>query len=264
MTKAYLLEDSNWNKIKKRIKKAENILLFLDYDGTLAPFRADPLKASALPQIEKSLECLQASNNYYLSFVSGRKLSQLKKMLALEEVNYAGSHGLEIDLSFKKGIIYPEQENEIYQLSRKKYQQVKEKYSDVEEIKIEDKGFGLALHFTSEEKLKEVELKLKSIFKDSAYQLLAGRKILELRPRGWDKGKTVDFITAEINKYYQLKNRLRIYIGDDSTDEDAFKVLQKGITVYVQNEDDLNTEAEYYLKNPQDTAELLKKITGEV
>jgi trehalose 6-phosphate phosphatase len=93
--------------------------------------------------------------------------------------------------------------------------------------------------------------------------LLSGREVIEIRPKGWDKGKAVNYISDQIREKSDINEVLRIYIGDDRTDEDAFKVLKDGITIYVQNEDDLNTEAEYYLRDPEDTAKLLKSLAGE-
>ena len=263
MNKKFILDDKNFKEIKAKIDQAENVLLFLDYDGTLAPFKTDPLSAFALPEIEEKLEKLEKKSKYYLSLVSGRKLSELKKMIGLSRCNYAGSHGLEINLSFAEGVIYPHKNEKLDVLSKKNYQKSKEKYSEAESIKLEDKGFGLALHFDSKIKQEETEKELKALFENTSYQVLSGRKIIELRPAGWDKGKAVNYISNQVKENLDIDNVLRIYIGDDRTDEDAFKVLKNGITVYVQNEDNLNTEAEYYLRNPEDTAELLKKFAGE-
>ena len=264
MNKKFILDDKHLNIIKAEIEKAENILLFLDYDGTLAPFRADPLSAFALPEIESCLKKLEKSSKYYLSLISGRKLTELKKMINLSRSNYAGSHGLEIEMSFAEGVIYPNQNKSLNFLSRKNYQKTREKYKKAEDVKVEDKGFGLALHFNSEEKQSEEEEKLQLLFENTDYQVLSGRKIVEIRPKGWDKGKAVNYISAQIKEKLDINDVLKIYIGDDRTDEDAFKILDDGITIYVQNEDNLNTEAEYYLRNPRDTAELLKVIAGKL
>ena len=257
MNKKYIFDKKNRALIKKEISKAENILLFLDYDGTLAPFKNDPLTAFVLPEIKNSLDKLEKSSKYYLSLVSGRKLNELKKMIDLSHSNYAGSHGLEIE------VIYPYQNQKIDVLSKKNYQKVKEEFLQAESVELEDKGFGFALHFKSELKKKEAKKELKVLFENTAYQVLSGRKIIEIRPKGWDKGKAVNYITDQIKANLNLANGLRIYIGDDRTDEDAFKVVKDGITIYVQNENDLNTEAEFYLKDPSDTAELLKKFAGD-
>ncbi len=263
MSKKYIMDDKYLNNIQKKLNKAENVLLFLDYDGTLAPFQADPLSAFALPEIEQALKKLDKEHKFHLSLVSGRKLSELKKMIKLSCSNYAGSHGLEIDMSFAEGKIYPDQNKKPDVLSKKNYQKTKEKYLKAEAVRVEDKGFGLALHFDSEKAQSEAEKELQVLFENTSYQVLSGRKVIEIRPESWDKGKAVDYISKQIKDNLDIKNNLRIYIGDDRTDEDAFKVLKDGITIYVQNEDDLNTEAEYYLKNPEDTAKLLKKIAGD-
>lgn len=264
MNKKYILDAHNLKTVKRKIEAAENLFLFLDYDGTLAPFNPEPLSAYALPQIEKSLDIIKSKENYYLSLVSGRRLSELKNMIHLEDTSFAGSHGLEIELCFENGVIYPYQTKSIDPLSKKNYDQVKRNYQKADDIKVEDKGFGLALHFNSLEKQKEHENKLDSLFSGSAYQLLSGRKIIEIRPEGWDKGKAVNYMTQKLKENYDLDSALRIYIGDDRTDEDAFRVLDDGITVYVQNDSNLNTRAEYYLKDPEDTAKLLKKMAGEL
>lgn len=262
MNKKYIFDKKNLALVEKKISKAENIFLFLDYDGTLAPFKNDPLTAFVLPEIKKSLDKLEKSSKYHLSLVSGRKLNELKKMVNLSHSNYAGSHGLEIDMVFKKEVIYPHQNKKNDLLSQKNYQKVKEKFLESEAVELEDKGFGFALHFESELKQKKAKKELKNSFKGTTYEVLFGRKIIEIRPEGWDKGKAVNYISEQIKANLNLANGLRVYIGDDRTDEDAFKVLKNGITIYVQNEDDLNTEAEFYLKNPADTAELLKKLAG--
>mgnify|MGYP006272714521 FL=1 len=121
MNKKYALNNENLKIIEEKIAEAENVLLFLDYDGTLAPFQADPLSAFALPEIEKMLNKLEKNKKFKLSLVSGRKISELKKMIDLKCSHYAGSHGLEIEMSFAEGIIYPHQNKNIDVLSKKNY-----------------------------------------------------------------------------------------------------------------------------------------------
>lgn len=128
MNKKYILTNNNLNNLKSKLKINSNILLFLDYDGTLAPFKPDPLSAFALPKIEKELKKIEQSKKYNISLVSGRKLSQLKKMIKLKQSNYAGSHGLEIELSFLNKVIYPAQTQKEVDLEKSNYQKVKNKY----------------------------------------------------------------------------------------------------------------------------------------
>ena len=263
MNKKYALKNKYLRELKEKILRAENILFFCDYDGTLAPFNPDPAEAKALPESVENLSEIAEKRKYYLSLVSGRKLSNLKNMIQLKNVNYAGSHGFEIELFTSNQIIYPFQDQDIDQKSKEIYQEIKEKYQDRFQVKLEDKGFGIALHCSNEIIQEEISEEINKKIQDTNYQILVGRKIVEVRPEGWDKGKAVNFIAEKISDEFSLQNYLKIYIGDDKTDEDAFKVIEEGISIYVQNEDDLNTEAEYYLKNPHDTAKLLQSLAGE-
>ncbi|ADQ15681.1 trehalose-phosphatase [Halanaerobium hydrogeniformans] len=263
MNKKYALQKKYFQELNEKILRAENILFFCDYDGTLAPFNPVPAKAKALPESIKSLRLIAEKENYYLSLVSGRKLSDLKNMIQFENANYAGSHGLEIELLKDNQIIHPFQAQNIDQKSKEIYQEIKEKYQAESQVELEDKGFGIALHFNDEIMQKEISDEINKKLQSTNYQLLVGRKIVELRPQGWNKGKAVNFIAKKMVEQFSLNNYLKIYIGDDRTDEDAFKVIEAGISIYVQNEDDLNTEAEYYLKDPHDTAKLLELLAGE-
>lgn len=264
MTKKYILKNSNLKILKNKIRDSEKVLLFLDYDGSLAPFNKNPMQAFIVPKSKECLKKLRADSSYQLSLVSGRKLSELKKIFPFSDINYAGSHGLELELSFTEDIIYPYQDNKIDKLSRENYSKIKEKYQSSKEVEVEDKGFGLAFHLDSQQKAEKIKAEIEPLVKNSAYELLAGRKIIEIRPQGWDKGKAVNYITKKLKQKFKIKDPLRIYIGDDSTDEDAFEVLEDGLTIYVQNDSDLTTKAEYYLKDPKDTAELLAELAGEL
>ncbi|MGM0547776.1 MAG: trehalose-phosphatase [Bacillota bacterium] len=262
MNKKYILNEKQLNNFKKKIKSRDKILLFLDYDGTLAPFKPDPLAAFALPEIKNHLEKIEKSQKYELSLVSGRKLSQLKQMIKLKQSHYAGSHGLEIDLVFSNQTLYPVQVEKEANLDNSNYQKVKKIYSAQTGVEVEAKGFGLALHFNSQTDKKSEIKKIKELLKKDSYQVISGRQVIEIRPAAWDKGKAVNYISQQLKKEFKFNDFLRIYIGDDRTDEDAFKVLENGITIYVQNEADLETEAEFYLKNPKDTAKLLEVMAG--
>lgn len=74
---------------------------------------------------------------------------------------------------------------------------------------------------------KWVELadEVKSVIKEySQLRLTHGRKVLEIRPTiKWDKGNALEFLLESLG-YADSNELLPIYIGDDTTDEDAFKV----------------------------------------
>jgi len=84
--------------IKNRIERAEHILLLLDYDGTLVPIAETP-ELALLPQHTKhALQMLRHHPKISLGIISGRALSEIREIVGLEGIYYAGNHGLEMIL----------------------------------------------------------------------------------------------------------------------------------------------------------------------
>ena len=84
-----------------------------------------------------------------------------------------------------------------------------------------------------------------------------GKKVLEIRPPvRWDKGSLAGYLLRI--KKSKARKTLPIYIGDDKTDESAFKVLRKkGITVFV-GRPNAASNAEYYVKNTKEVFRFLR------
>jgi trehalose 6-phosphate phosphatase len=98
---------------------------------------------------------------------------------------------------------------------------------------------------------------VKTVGNDKSLELMHGEKVVEIRPKGWNKGKAVELIYIN----YASKNVLPVYIGDDTTDEDAFQVIgNQGISIFVKNDSNRSTIANYWLKNPDDVLKFLKSI----
>ncbi len=90
------------------------------------------------------------------------------------------------------------------------------------------------------------------VFDDNPFHITEGPKVLEIRPRvGWDKGMAVRWIQQASGH----PNALPVYIGDDTTDEDAFLALPDGITVSVGK--GRETSAQYFLENQESVPEFL-------
>ncbi|HUS99839.1 MAG TPA: trehalose-phosphatase, partial [Candidatus Thermoplasmatota archaeon] len=82
------------------------------------------------------------------------------------------------------------------------------------------------------------------------------------RPKGWNKGKGIELFLA---RFTAVKNILPLYIGDDITDEDAFRFLGKrGITIYVANTSKRKTSARYWVKNPNEVCSFLQSLAQMV
>ena len=141
------------------------------------------------------------------------------------------------------------------------------KLSAIKGIFIEDKGLSLSVHYRLADRIQIP--RIKTILQEATIlyalrdkiRIKSGKEVFEIRPwADWDKGKVVLWLLARWK--FSLKGRdiVPIYIGDDKTDEDAFKVLKnKGLTIFVgsPNKDSF---AQYYLKNTQEVKEFLKEI----
>src|SRR5437667_6410247 len=83
-------------RIASEVESAGNLLIFLDFDGTLAPVVNDPTLASIPPETLRTLTSLAGLEKVSLAIISGRALADLKARVGLPNLIYAGNHGLEI------------------------------------------------------------------------------------------------------------------------------------------------------------------------
>jgi len=243
----------------RTFKTGRKIALFLDFDGTLVPIQRDPKQCFLPDKIKKQLLLLAGSECCYLTILSGRALSDIKKRIGIHKIYYGGNHGLDISrpnlrythpkaLTSKSAIDY---------ITRK----LKKEISNIEGAWLENKKYSVSLHFRSV-KTEDIRL-VKKIFRNvvdkylekKLFTVMTGKKVLELVPDvSWDKGKAVLLVLK------QLKDKcLPVYVGDDRTDEDAFKALRgKGITIHIGKSK--KTSADYYLKGHWEIPRLLQQI----
>ncbi|MDD4183109.1 MAG: trehalose-phosphatase [Candidatus Omnitrophica bacterium] len=249
---------SNLSEIEKIISNS-TIFLLLDYDGTLTRIRKAPEKALINPRTKNLLNDISKNGKIKLAVISGRALPDIKSKISLSNIIYSGNHGLEISgpkIKFKM-FVPKESRKTIGDVRR----QLKRKFSSINGVIIEDKGFGVALHFR--QVYKRQIPSVKAIFNRITGPYLSGNKIMikpgkmvfDVRPAiSWDKGKAVLMLLKLKKRLCGKKTILPVYIGDDKTDEDAFSALKsKGITVFVGKKK--KTNAKYYLNN---TGEVLK------
>jgi trehalose 6-phosphate phosphatase len=256
----------------KRFKVATQILLFLDYDGTLTPIAARPEMAVLSPQARKILEAISHHNIFRLAIISGRSLSEIKALVSLENVAYAGNHGLEIECPpcysqahslGKATFIHPTAKEFQPKLERLE-QRLRQKLSGIDGAFIQNKGFTLSIHYrlatqTEASRIKKLSLEtIRGTHVSDELQVTEGKKVLEVRPPvEWNKGKAIE----RLLEIYGTPGSLPIFAGDDVTDEDGFRVLQRvgGISIFV-GEDKASSAANYYLDSPEQLHHWLGKL----
>lgn len=252
-----------WDSLKKELSH-KYIMLFLDYDGTLTPIVSAPQRAFISPEVKRLLRRLSKSPRIKLSIISGRALKDIKRLVGLKGIIYVGNHGLELagpKLKFKSPL--PPRYRKLLEKIR---DELKRRICAIKGAFVEDKGFSLSLHYRLVNK-KALPL-IATIFHETTIvprlkgqlKITSGKKVLEVRlPVAWDKGKVVLWLLAREQFATKNKKVFPIYIGDDTTDEDAFRALRnKGLTVFVGKPKE--SEARYYLKNTQEVSRLLEKI----
>jgi trehalose-phosphatase len=249
------------DKIKERMK-GNRVFLFLDFDGTLAPIADTPDKASLPPETKKILGMLAKKKGFRVALVSGRDLAGLKEKVGLSGLIYSGNHGFQVEgPGLKNELSLPEGYRKILQAVKVR---LKESLCGVKGVFIEDKGFFLALHFRLADSAdlalirKSFAASVAGPVKAHKVNIRAGKKVLEVGPgTSWDKGRIVLWLLSGQRLERGRGGVLPVYIGDDSTDEDAFRVLRKkGLTVCVGKA--AGSLAGYYLKDTRETSRFLR------
>ena len=239
----------------KKLHNASHRVLLLDYDGTLAPFQIERDKAFPYPGVRETLEKLQSSGQTRLIIVSGRAVADILPLLGLKNIpEIWGSHGFERRLP--DGSIQIQEIDPVSRQSLEKAYAWIKKYGYGNDCEI--KPASLAFHWRRREKNERVYLETKArnawapFTKDGNLSIHPFDGGLELRYDSYHKGKAVKQILAEYGSEIVVA-----YLGDDLTDEDAFKALKgKGLSVLVRDTY-RDTLADCWLKPPNELLDFL-------
>jgi trehalose 6-phosphate phosphatase len=219
-------------KIASSIRNASHVFLSLDFDGTLAPINLDPGAASMPAASRRALRVLEAGERSSVAIISGRALPDLRERVRMEEIVYAGNHGLEIT-GPGMHFIEPNAARRVEALEElTRHLQVRLRH--IPGVEVESKVLTASIHFrrASESSLEEVHRTVLDALAPivSLFQVTQGLQVFEIRPRvNWHKGHAVRWIREALGR----RDALVLYLGDDLTDEDAFRDLPDGITISV-------------------------------
>jgi trehalose-phosphatase len=241
----------------QQLKTAPSSALLLDYDGTLAPFDVDRNRAFPYPGTISILEKIAQSGATKVIVISGRPIVELRALLApMNNLEMWGTHGLEHQLSNGSYSCVPIDEEDAAALAKAQEWIVAAGLLSRAEIKLG----GIAIHWrglTPAESKSVQSLTLdgwRKIAEQSRLKLLQFEAGLELRVAHPDKGDAVTSILADLEARAAVA-----YLGDDVTDEDAFRVLNgTGLTVLVKDTY-RETNADTWLRPPQELIDLLER-----
>ncbi|HXV80566.1 MAG TPA: trehalose-phosphatase [Candidatus Binatia bacterium] len=248
--------------INEIIQHAEGkrLAVFLDYDGTLTPIADRPEQAKLSENTRAALRVL--ARKATVAIISGRDLQDVRSLVGIEDIFYAGSHGFDIAGPAGDAQVFQEGESFIPILDRAE-QEIRQRADPITGSFVERKRFSIALHYRKvpEKSLPDVQAAVdETLERFPKLRKSSGKKIYELQPDiDWHKGKALYWLLDKLD--LDRPDVLPLYIGDDLTDEDAFRSLEnRGLGIIVRDEPH-PTHAAYALENSEHVKEFLEALT---
>jgi trehalose 6-phosphate phosphatase len=237
--------------------RGKRLVVFLDYDGTLAPIVSHPEDAWLSESMRQTLRSLSA--RVPVAILTGRDLDDVRGRVLVDGIVYAGSHGFDIagagGLRRELGAAYlpvlDEAEREL-----------REALDEIPGAQLERKHFSVAAHYRNvneNDAFRVAEAVEAVAARHCQLRRIQGKKVYELLPDiDWNKGKAMLWLLETVG--FDDRNALAIYVGDDRTDEDAFSALGKhGVGIIVSERPQV-TAANYRLNNPEEVERFLQEI----
>lgn len=246
-------------QIIERQLKGKRLAVFLDYDGTLTPIRDRPELAVLSDVMHQRLDRL--GGLYPTAIVSGRAVQEVKDLVGVDDLFYAGSHGFDIVGPRGSGVRYEVGKRFVPTIEHA-HALLCSELREIDGVIIENKVYSLSVHYrlVKEERVPAIEQVIDQVLRQHPTLCKThGKKVLEVRPRvDWHKGKAVQWILGTIGSMAMAT--VALYVGDDTTDEDAFKVTaESGIGVLVTSEPRL-TAAQFVLEDSEAVGIFLERI----
>jgi trehalose-phosphatase len=249
---------ARWDEIARRLAGARPVV-FLDYDGTLSPIAPRP-ELATLPAGTRSVLARLAAR-VPVAVLSGRGREDVEALVGIGGIVYAGSHGFDIA---GPGVRWEVGEGVPAEVARAA-EELRARLGGIAGALVEDKRFAATAHYrlVAAEEVPAVERAVEEVAAGHpGLKVAGGKKVFELRPTiDWHKGKALSWL---LERLAPGEDALPLYIGDDVTDEDAFRELAgKGIGILVA-EEPRETAAEYGVRDPEEVRELLERLAAAV
>jgi trehalose 6-phosphate phosphatase len=245
-----------WHEIREQIRNAEILALLLDFDGTLVRIQRRPMQVRVSRRTKHMLERFARHPKLVVAIVSGRRRHDLQTRIGIETLHYVGLHGAEAEGTNTR--ISKDGEKILAMAKRRARKQI----APMRGMRIEDKGLSFAVHYRGAtarvaRAAKSCLLKLVAPLQHSL-KVFEGAMVWEILPNEIPgKGAAARVLLRELPK-----GTPAIYVGDDGTDESAFRTLRHQITIRVGKVKESN--AKYYLRNTSEVIHFLLRLEAEL
>lgn len=244
-----------WDEIR-RLFEGRRLALFLDYDGTLAPIAPQP-ELAILPEATRDV-LRRLAARFPLAVLSGRGREDVAALVGLDGVVYAGAHGFDI----AGPALRHEVGEGVSLLVEQAATALRQRLAGLPGILVEPKRFAVAVHFrlARDVDLPHIEAAVDAVLAElPGLRKTLGKKVFELRPAlDWGKGRALRWMLEA--QGLESPATLPVYLGDDLTDEDAFRAVEpSGLGIRVAGEPH-PTAARYSLRDSEEVREFLERM----
>lgn len=210
----------------QHLRRAESLVLLLDYDGTLVPFAPTPELAEPDPPLLALLGGLAARRDTAVHVVSGRLRDGLERWLGALPVWLHAEHGLWSRAPAGAWTCLEVPETGWREAVHRILLDFVERTPG---SLLEEKTASMAWHYRMAEprfgaaQAEALTLRLRAVLGDEPVEILQGAEVIEVRPHALHKGRLVELARAR-----SAPGSLLVAVGDDRTDEDLFSALPPG------------------------------------
>eukprot|EP00197_Chlamydomonas_leiostraca_P013812 CAMPEP_0202865920 /NCGR_PEP_ID=MMETSP1391-20130828/6681_1 /ASSEMBLY_ACC=CAM_ASM_000867 /TAXON_ID=1034604 /ORGANISM="Chlamydomonas leiostraca, Strain SAG 11-49" /LENGTH=479 /DNA_ID=CAMNT_0049545811 /DNA_START=43 /DNA_END=1482 /DNA_ORIENTATION=- len=258
----------------KLLLKGKRLAVFLDYDGTLTPIVSNPDEALMSQEMRAVVRSL--AQLFPTAIISGRGREKVENFVQLKELYYAGSHGMDIaGPSAFDGEAWSTSVDSTFQpaahfrpLIDTVYHDLCARLASIPGSSVEHNTFCVSAHFRNceGEAWQDVVAAVEQVVAaNPELRMTRGRKVVEVRPKvNWHKGTALDHLLGVLG-LRDAPDVVALYIGDDHTDEDAFRTLrdaQQGFGILVSTKVKDTTAARYTVRDPDEVQAFLEALVA--
>jgi trehalose-phosphatase len=250
-----------WAQIRRRMRRANQLVLLTDFDGTLTPIRNLPDQANLSAAVRDLLTSI-CEKGVTVGVISGRSLADLRTRVGLQGTWYVGTHGFSLcSPSGRLMFLASAKQKEAVKRARRK---LVRRLSGLDGVHLESKPASVAVHYRNASRRSRVQAldRVREVLQETrGLRLFPGKSVWELLPDSpASKWTAIQHILGRWGRG-QRHGRLVFYVGDDASDEKVFEKLQ-GITAAVGKR--RQTRARFFLRSPAEVRQFLRNFLEAV